>query len=113
MISGRVIGKEIDENGNIKIATQYTLTDGSKKTGYTRYNARNFSEAKVLADVKQHTETLMVKTWNLKQNQTLVTTDLSGVQHDCNSVEITITPAVMDKDGNVTTPAEKITIDDK
>jgi hypothetical protein len=113
MISGRVVGKEIDENGNIRVATEYTLTDGTKQTGHTRYNCFGFSADAVAKDVKAHCETLMKKVYALKTNQTLIATDLSKVTYECTSVEIVTKPAVMDKDGVVVTPAEKITIDDK
>lgn len=114
MISGKVIGKEIDENGNIRVATEYTLTDGSKKVGHTRYDFRNFTEANVTKCVKTHCETIMKRTWGLKRHQELLSEiDLSNVEHECLSTEIVVKPAVQDIDGNITTPAETITIDDK
>lgn len=112
MISGNVKKIEIDENGNLKVETEYTLTDGSKKLGHTRYSALNFSKDKVLEDVKAHTETLMQKTYNLKQNQTLVNTKVDDISYQCTELEITVKPAELDKDGNVVTPAEKIIIND-
>ena len=113
MISGKVLSKEIDQNGNIKVHAEYTLTDGSKVQGATRYNCFNYSEANVLKDVKTHCETLMRKTYNLKQSQEIIATPFTGeIKYDCSSLEITTKPAVLDKDSNVITPAEKITIDD-
>ena len=50
MISGNVKKLEIDANGNLRAETEYTLTDGSKVTGHTRYSALNFSTDKVLAE---------------------------------------------------------------
>ncbi len=113
MISGKVIGKEIDQNGNIMVSTEYTLTDGSKKVGHTRYNFINFSEATVLKDVKTHCETLMRKVYALKKHQELINIAFNDIEHTCTSLEIIIKPAVKDEDGNIVTPAEKITIDDK
>ena len=112
MISGNVKGIAIDDNGNLKVETEYTLTDGSKTIGHTRYSAQNFSKDKILEDVKSQCENLMRKTWNLKQNQELVKTIVNDVAYTCESVELVTKPAVTDIQGNVITPAEKITIDD-
>ena len=114
MISGQVKKCEIDTNGNLRVETEYTLTDGSKTTGHTRYSCINFSRDNILKDVKQHCETLMQKTYNLKQNQLLKDTKIDDIKYDCTSVEVVTKQAVYDKDGiTVLTPAEKITIDDK
>ena len=51
MISGKVLSSEIDDNGNIKVKTEYTLTDGSKKIGHTRYNFMNFIYMRVAATI--------------------------------------------------------------
>ena len=114
MISGKVLSKEIDQYGNIKVTTEYTLTDNSKKIGATRYNCFNYSETKVLKDVKQHCETLMKKTYNLKQNQTIIAEPFTGeIKYDCSSCQIMTKPPVYDTDGKtILTPAEYITIDD-
>jgi hypothetical protein len=112
MISGRALSCEIDENGNIRVATEYTLTDGSKQIGHTRYNCFGFSTDAIAKDVKAHCETLMKKVYALKANQALVNTDLSGITYECNDVEVVTKPAVMEN-GVVVTPAESITIDDK
>ena len=101
MISGQVIGCEIDQNGNLKVATEYTLTDGSKQIGYTRYNCFNFTVENIQEDIKAQCENLMQKIYNLKQNQTLVNTNLSAVKYDCVNAQIQISPT------------ETITIDDK
>lgn len=112
MILAQVLSQEIDENGNIKVATEYTLTDGSKKVGHTRYDCFGFSKAKISEDIKAHCETLMRKTYNLKQNLELIKTTVNDLAYTCTSMEVTIKPAVLDKDGIEITPAEKITIDD-
>lgn len=113
MISGSVKGIAIDDNGNLKVETEYTLTDGSKTTGHTRYSALNFSKDKILEDVKSQCENIMRKTWNLKQNQELVKTIVNDVAYICSSVELVTAPAVVDiKTGLEITPATKITIDD-
>jgi hypothetical protein len=112
MISAKVLNASIDDNGNLKVATEYTLTDGSKQTGHTRYSAQNFSKDKILEDVKSQCENLMRKTWNLKQNQELVKTLVNDIAYSCESVELVTKPAVTDMRGVELTPAEKITIDD-
>lgn len=108
MISGQVKKSEIDENGNIKVEIEFTLTDGSKTTGYTRYNAFNFSRDKLEKDVKQHCETLMKKVYSLKTNQELLATKIDDISYECTSVVI---PEIKDKDGNIIQAS--ITIDDK
>jgi len=113
MISGKVKKLEIDDNGNLKVETEYTLTDGSKTIGNTRYSCMNFSKEKIAEDVKAHCETLIKKIWNLKQNQGLVTTKVDDISYQCSSVEVITKPAVLDANGNVVTPAEKLIIDDK
>jgi hypothetical protein len=113
MISGQVIKKEIDSNGNIKVETEYTLTDGSKQIGHTRYDCFNYSEAQVLADIRSQCENLIRKTYNLKQCQTIVAEPLPSISYQCSEVEVVTKPAIMDAQGLVLTPAETMTIDDK
>ena len=113
MISAKVLVSEIDQNGNIKVATEYTLTDGSKQIGHTRYSAQNFSKEKILEDVKSQCENLMRKTWNLKQNQELVKTVVNDIAFTCESVELVTKPEVKDLDGTIIQAKESITIDDK
>ena len=112
MISGKVLKSEIDENGNIKVETEYTLTDGSKKIGNTRYNFKNFSKEKVLEDVKTHCETLMTRVYSLKAHQELVKVKVSDIKYDCVSAVVIIEPEKKDKDGNIIAK-QTITIDDK
>lgn len=114
MISGRVVKKEIDSNGNIRVETEYTLTDGSKQLGHTRYTWSNFTPENVERDIKSQCDNLMSKVYALKTNQELVNSvDLSKINVEVNSVEVTTTPAVRDISGIVITPATTITIDDK
>lgn len=114
MISGKVIGKEIDENGNIRVKTEYTLTDGSKKVGSTRYNFKNFSQEMVLKDVQAHCKTLMVKTYALKKHLELIdTVDLSDTEVNLSEVQVMMTAPEYDSDGKVTKEATYITIGDK
>ena len=114
MISAEVKKAELDENGNIKVETEYTLTDGSKKIGHTRYNALNFSKAAIQKDIDTHCETLMTRVYMLKRNQELVnTTVVNDLSKSISSCEIVTKPAVYDKDNVLVTPAEKLTIDDK
>lgn len=113
MISGKVVGTSIDDNGNIKVETEYTLTDGSKQMGRTRFNFLNFSQENILKDIKAHCETLMMKTYGLKAHQTLVEAGLPVAEYQCTSMEVIVKPEVKDAQGNVVTPAETITIDDK
>jgi hypothetical protein len=113
MISAKVLNASIDENGNLKVATEYTLTDGSKQTGHTRYSAQNFSKDKILEDVKSQCENLMRKTWNLKQNQVLKDTKVDDITYSCESVELVTKPEIKDLEGKITQAKESITIDDK
>jgi hypothetical protein len=111
MISAKVLGSEIDDNGNIKVKTEYTLTDGSKTIGHTRYNALNFSKEKILEDIKSQCENIMRKTWNLKQNQKLVDTVVNDITYTCEKVEL-ITSTIVDKNKPEIESIKKITIDD-
>jgi hypothetical protein len=114
MIKGEAKKIEIDQNGNLKVETEYTLTDGSKTIGHTRYSTFNFSLGMIEKDIKSQCENLMRKIWNLKQNQGLVKTDVTGVSYQCSSVQLMTKPPVYDTDGvTILTPAEYITIDDK
>ena len=113
MISGRVVGKEIGQNGNIKVITEYTLTDGSKKAGSARYNFKRFSAEIVEADIIKQCKYLMIKAYGLKRHQELLATDLSTINHEMTSVEIIITPAVYDENDVEITPAVTLIIDDK
>ncbi|MFA5133085.1 MAG: hypothetical protein WC444_07200 [Candidatus Paceibacterota bacterium] len=114
MIKGQVIAHMIDENGNIKVQTEYTLSDGSRVTGYTHYDAIHFTKEKVIADIKQHCEKLMRKTYMLKRNQEeLGKVDLSDVVYNCESAEILLKPELKDTAGNITQQKEVIIADDK
>lgn len=113
MISASVKGIAIDDNGNLKVETEYTLTDGSKTIGHTRYSAQNFSKDKILEDVKSQCENLMRKTWNLKQNQILKDTKVDDITYSCESVELVIKPEAKDVEGTIIQAKESITIDDK
>lgn len=112
MISGQAKGITIDDNGNLKVETEYTLTDGTKLTGHTRYSCMNFSKAQVLEDIKSHCENLMRKTYNLKRNQELVKTDVKDVAYSCSVVEVVTKPEIKDMQGNITQAKEIISIDD-
>lgn len=112
MISGKVIGKSIDENGNIKVESEYTLTDGSKTTGVTRYHYSMFTPEKVLEDIQAQCRNHMLKVYNLKQCQELIDEDLSQVKVDLESFEYITVHEVKDKDGVVIVPKESIIIDD-
>lgn len=90
MIKGKVIGSTIDDNGNIKVEAEYTLTDGSKVTGKTRYNCFSFSKEKVLVDIKEHCETLMKRVYSLKMNPALANQDLTDIKYDCLEVTVKI-----------------------
>mgnify|MGYP001235011668 CR=1 FL=1 len=113
MITGQAKSVIIDENGNLKVETEYTLTDGSKTIGHTRYNFLNFSIAKIEEDIKSQCENLMRKIYNLKQSQILVNTPVTGVGYECSSVELVIKPEIKDAQGNITQAKETLTIDDK
>ena len=112
MISGQVRNIEVDVNGNLKVETEYTLTDGAKKIGHTRYSCIGFSREKVEADVKKHCETLMKKVYNLKQNLVLANTKVDDISHECTSVELIIKPELKDAEGIITQVEEKIIVDD-
>lgn len=90
MISGKVLGVSIDDNGNIKVKTEYTLTDGTKVTGHTRYNCFNFSLERILNDIKTHCETLMRRVYALKKNPELASQNLTTIKHDCSQLTVNI-----------------------
>jgi hypothetical protein len=114
MISGRAISCELDENGNIKVGAEYTLTDGTKVTGFTRYDCIGFSKELLAADIKAHCETLMRKIYNLKQNQALVNTDVTDVTYSCETMETVVVPQKKDYiTGEVTQEQISITISDR
>jgi hypothetical protein len=114
MITGQAKSIELDQNGNILVTTEYTLTDGTKKIGGSRYDAIGFSLEKATKDIQQHCETLMRATYNLKQNQqTVVDIDIAGCNAVCESLEIVAVPEIKDKDGIVIQEMVKITIDDR
>ena len=113
MITGQVKGIAMDDHGNLKVETEYTLTDGEKTTGYTRYNCLNFSKAKVLQDVKAQCENLMMKIYNLKQNQELARAVVTDVAYECSSFEFVIKPEIKDGLGNIVQAKESIIVDDK
>lgn len=90
MISGKVLSSSIDDNGNIKVKAEYTLTDGTKIIGHTRYNCFNFSQERVLANIRAHCETLMRKVYALKKNQELSVQDLTGISYDCSELTVQV-----------------------
>jgi len=60
-VTAKVISYEKEVVGDrvgIKVQTEYTYPDGTKKIGTTRYNYKNFSKDQVLSDIKQHCETI-------------------------------------------------------
>lgn len=112
MITGKVVKKEVDENGNIKISTEYTLTDGTKRIGVTRYNFRGFNAGIVKDDIKHHCETLMKKVHGLKKHpQLLNDIDLSGATYECNELEV-ILPEIKNRDGILVQAESTIVIND-
>ena len=113
MISAKVLNSSIDDNGNLKVATEYTLTDGSKQIGHTRYSAQNFSRDMILKDIKSQCENLIRKVWNLKTNQELVKDKIDDIVYSCESVELVTKPEVKDAQGTIIQAKESITIDDK
>ena len=113
MITGKVLNAQIDQHGNVKVATEYTLTDGTKIIGHTRYNFINYTREKVLEDVKTHCETLMKKVYGLKKHQELINeVNLSNAEYSCSSMELVIKPEKKDPQGNIIQVKETITIND-
>jgi len=110
MISGKVIKKEIDDKGLIKVTTEFTLPDGSTKTGVLRYNYNNFSKLNVVADIKQSCESIAHRLYIIQQNHAKLSTDIEDAHYDCTLATITVTPPEYDKDGNITKPATTISI---
>ncbi len=68
-VTARVVSYEkeiINENPKIKVTSEYTYPDGTKHIGVTRYSHRNFSKAKVEADVQWHVK--IITKYYLKEN---------------------------------------------
>jgi len=60
-ISAKVLSYEKEVKGDsigVKVLTEYTYPDGTKKIGTTRYNYSTFSKDAILADIKAHCETI-------------------------------------------------------
>lgn len=113
MIKAKVKNSEVDENGNLKVTTEYTLTDGEKVDGFVIYPALDFSRERVLNDIKWQCENLVRKTHNLKLAQELAEEDLTDIGYECETVEYIKTPEEYDADGVKTKEAEVITISDR
>lgn len=93
-VTAEIIGKDLDENGNIVIRTQYKLDGEEVVSRYprdeqgrsywvTRYTVQNFAgmdanatKARILKDVKDYSKVLIQKDYLLTANQSL---DLSSV----------------------------------
>jgi len=123
MISAKVKLATLDQKtNNILVATEYTLTDGSKVTGHTRYSYHNYSREKVLADIQQHCETLVANIYRVSQlerinkprrNLDLITeTKIDDLTASSNSVELEC-DEIKDVRGEVLQTAKriKVTID--
>ena len=114
MISGQVKKVDIDQNGNIRVETEYTLTDGTKTIGHTRYNFLNYSRENIEKDIKSQCENSLRKTYALKAHQDLIKADITDIGYQCSEVEIMTKPPVYSEDGKtIITPAETLMIDDK
>ncbi len=114
MIKAKVLKLTIDENGNLKVETEYTLSDNSKHIGHTRYNTFNFSRENIAKDIKQHCETLMRKVYMLKRHIELLPTTVNDLTHECTSVEVVIQREIKDMiTGVITQPKKTIIVDDK
>jgi hypothetical protein len=74
MIRGQVKSTEIDENGNIKVITEYTNDTGDViQQGVTRYSFSVDNDiasirAKIETDVEQHCDALMKRAYARKRN---------------------------------------------
>jgi len=113
MITGQAKRIGLDKNGNIIVESEYTLTDGSKKTANIRYNALNFSRESVEKDIQDRCVDLLKKTWLLKQHQELILTKIDDISYQCDSAIIIVKPEVRDKNGVIIQQKETLTIDDK
>ena len=115
MIKGKVLGTDIDINGNIQVQVEYTLTDGTKIVKPTKYNFINFSRDAIAADIKKHCEVLMRKVYTLKRHTEIINEiAIADIEHECTSVEIVLKSEVKDPEtGEIITPKETVIATDK
>jgi len=112
-ITGRVCCKTLDGRGNVSVKTEYTLPDGFKSIGYTRYDFRSFSRAQVLLDVKKHCETLLLRAATLQRNSALLPVKIEDISVTCTSAQLLIKQPIYDTTGRISTPAvfETVTLE--
>jgi len=95
-VTAEIISQDLDDNGNIRVWTQYKIDNIEVKSQYpkidgkfvyaTRYHILNFVgmtdteiKARIQQDVETHAETLIRKTFIKKANQDILDSHLSDV----------------------------------
>jgi hypothetical protein len=83
MITAKILSVATDENGNVKVSTEYSLDGKVVQVGNTRYSASQSLDkddiiARIDADIQQHCENLISRKFVATKNVGLVT-DLSSI----------------------------------
>ena len=95
-VTGEIIAKDIDNNGNIRVWTQYKIDGVEVKSRYpkiggkyvwaTRYHALSFAgmtdaqiKTRIVKDVIDHTETLIINTYRKIANDDIIANHLGTV----------------------------------
>lgn len=87
MITAKVVSAELDENGNIKVNTEYRDDAGNLiQNGVTRYsfsvdNDPNEILAKVEADAEEHAKALMARTYAKNRNSAELSKIIAGIKN--------------------------------
>jgi len=76
-ISGKVISFGKENSTTVKVVSEYTYPDGTKKLNTTRYNYRNFSTAKVQRDIQNHCET--IAKYYIQANKDIITAKTEAI----------------------------------
>ena len=113
MIHAKVCCASLDERGNITVKTEYIFPDGFKKVGYARYSFRNFSRAKILADIKSHCETLILRANELFRNDVLLRTKVDDLIFSTDKAQLLIRQEKRDITGAILAPAVYETVTDR
>ena len=108
-VVGQVIGKSIDDNGNIIIKTAYFLDGQNVPSRYpvengvyywvTRYSFQNFDgmdakaiEARIKQDVDQFAQSLIAKKYTAEQNASLNLDNVIGKTFTTKTADIQLSP---------------------
>ena len=109
MITAKILSVKTDENGNVRVETEYSLDGVVVQVGGSRYSASQSLDkldiiAKIDADVQQHCENLISRKFVATKNVELVT-DLSSIVNKTYQAE---TAKVTIGESELTVDSEKV-----